>query len=77
MTADQACKFWEVVVRGSVVATRYGKLGTAGRTTEKDGGDAAGARTLYDKLVREKCAKGYVEVAANAKDSVPSEAAKA
>jgi predicted DNA-binding WGR domain protein len=57
-------KFWEVALEGTSVTTRYGKLGTAGKATTKDEGDPDKAQKLYDKLVREKTGKGYVEQAA-------------
>jgi predicted DNA-binding WGR domain protein/tetratricopeptide (TPR) repeat protein len=49
-------KFWEVWIEGDEVRTRYGKIGTAGQVTAKPGGI-----DLYQKLVREKTGKGYVE----------------
>ncbi len=55
-------KFWEVVVEGSAVVTRYGKIGAAGQTTTKDEGSPDKAHKLFEKLVREKTGKGYVEV---------------
>lgn len=69
MTEGSSSKFWEISANGSVVITRYGKLDTPGQTTEKDCGDPAAARKLYEKLVREKLGKGYVEHKAGESDS--------
>lgn len=55
-------KFWEIVVQGNDVITRYGKSGTNGQTTTKSFPDATAARKQADKLVAEKTGKGYVEV---------------
>lgn len=55
-------KFWEISRAGSEVRT-YGKIGTAGQTTVKDEGSDDAATKLFDKLIREKAKKGYVEVA--------------
>ena len=55
-------KFWEVVVEGSAVVTRYGKIGAAGQTTTTDEGSPDKAHKLFEKLVREKTGKGYQEV---------------
>lgn len=54
-------KFWEIALEGTGVTTRYGKIGTAGQTTTKDEGSPEKAQKLYEKLVREKTGKGYVE----------------
>ena len=59
-------KFWEVKLDGESVTTRYGKIGTAGQTTEKALDSKAGAFKEYDKLVAEKVKKGYVEKAGSA-----------
>ena len=54
-------KFWEVWREGTVVNTRYGKIGTPGQTTIKDQSDEAAAEKLWAKLINEKTKKGYVE----------------
>jgi DNA ligase-1 len=53
-------KFWEVAVSGSEMTTRWGKIGTPGRTTTKTFADAAAARAAAEKLIAEKTADGYV-----------------
>lgn len=59
-------KFWEILVEGVSVTTRYGRIGTAGQTTAKHEVSAAAAHKLHDKLVSEKTKKGYVEAGAAA-----------
>ncbi len=54
-------KFWEIWIDGTQVFTRYGKIGANGQVTLKDEGNPAGAQKLFDKLVKEKTGKGYVE----------------
>ncbi len=61
-------KFWEIRIDGTQVLTRYGKIGAAGATTMKDEGSDAKAQKLYDKLVKEKTGKGYVEKGSAAAD---------
>jgi predicted DNA-binding WGR domain protein len=70
-------KFWEVALEGSCVVTRYGKIGATGQTTTKDEGSPEKARTLYEKLVREKTGKGYVEQGGAGKAPVQPAAAAA
>ncbi|HEY1097806.1 MAG TPA: WGR domain-containing protein, partial [Myxococcota bacterium] len=72
-----ASKFWEIWRDGSEVRTRYGKIGTAGQTTVKDEGTDAAGQKLYDKLVREKTGKGYVEKTAGGAAPAPVPAAPA
>ncbi len=54
-------KFWEIVMEGGNVKTRYGKIGTPGQQTLKELGSPAAAKKEYDKLIAEKTKKGYVE----------------
>lgn len=54
-------KFWRARVEGKTLYVNYGKIGSGGQTQVKDFGDAAAATKEYEKLVREKQKKGYVE----------------
>lgn len=54
-------KFWRARVEGGTLFVNYGKIGSAGQTQVKDFGDAGTAQREYDKLVREKRKKGYVD----------------
>ena len=55
-------KFWEIMLTGSDVTTRWGKIGTDGQSKTKPFGTPDKARAEYDKLVSEKSGKGYVKV---------------
>lgn len=55
-------KFWEVSLDGNDVVTTYGRIGATGQTTIKSEATPDKAKATYDKLVREKTKKGYVEV---------------
>jgi len=54
-------KFWRARVEGKTLYVNYGKIGANGQVQVKDFGDNAGAMREYDKLVREKRKKGYVD----------------
>lgn len=55
-------KFWEVSRSGSDVTVHYGRIGTNGQTKLKDLGSEDKAKANVEKLIREKTAKGYVEI---------------
>lgn len=54
-------KFWEIWREGTQVMTRYGRIGADGQTTVKDEKDEAKAAKLFERLIKEKTGKGYVE----------------
>lgn len=54
-------KFWRARVEDSTLYVNYGKIGSAGQTQVKDFGTDDLAQKEYDKLVREKRKKGYVD----------------
>ena len=54
-------EFWRARVEGKTLYVNYGKIGSNGQTQVKDFGDGSGAQKEYDKLVREKRKKGYVD----------------
>jgi len=54
-------KFWRARVEGKTLYVNYGKIGSAGQTQVKDFADSATAAKEYDKLVKEKRKKGYVD----------------
>lgn len=54
-------KFWRARVEGKTLYVNYGKIGTNGQTQVKDFADHAGAVKEYEKVVREKRKKGYVD----------------
>jgi predicted DNA-binding WGR domain protein/Leucine-rich repeat (LRR) protein len=59
---DKSSKFWEITIDGVTLKTRYGKIGTAGQTTEKTFANEAATQKEYNKLVKEKTSKGYIAV---------------
>ena len=67
-------KFWEIVLRGSSLTTRWGKIGTMGQSQTKSFASEAAATKGFDKLIEEKQKKGYREVAAEG-EARPREAA--
>lgn len=54
-------KFWRARVEGKTLYVNYGKIGSNGQTQVKQLGDPDAAQAEYDKLVREKRKKGYVD----------------
>jgi predicted DNA-binding WGR domain protein len=66
-------KFWQVGQDGCQVNVHYGRIGSAGTTQNKRHADAAKAAAAMDKLIREKTAKGYAEVAPG-KSRTPTQA---
>lgn len=54
-------KFWRARVEGKTLYVNYGKIGSNGQTQVKELGDAGAATAEYDKLVREKRKKGYID----------------
>jgi predicted DNA-binding WGR domain protein len=54
-------KFWRARVEGKTLYVNYGKIGSNGQTQVKDFANGDGAQKEYDKLVREKRKKGYVD----------------
>jgi predicted DNA-binding WGR domain protein len=57
-------KFWEISVSNSQVSVTFGRIGTAGQTQNKGFADSSAAQQHADRLVQQKLAKGYVELAA-------------
>ena len=56
-------KFWEVEVTGQEVTVRFGRNGTNGQANTKSFPDGPAANKHAERLIREKTAKGYIEVA--------------
>lgn len=52
-------KFWSATKDGSEITTTWGRIGTAGSSTTKDYGSDVDKE--YDKLIKSKKKKGYVE----------------
>ncbi len=54
-----ANKFWEIDVEGASHTTRYGKVGTTGKSTTKEFDSAKAAGASAEKLIASKIKKGY------------------
>jgi DNA ligase-1 len=61
LVEGNSSKFWEVRIEGALLTTRYGRIGTSGQSSTKSFASDVLARKEHDKLVAEKCKKGYVE----------------
>lgn len=59
-----SAKFWEIDLVCCDVTVRFGRLGTDGQRQNKTFPDPAAARKQVEKLIGEKTAKGYREIAA-------------
>ncbi len=59
---DKSSKFWEITINDKTVTTRFGKIGTAGQTSEKVFDTVDKAEKEYQKLIKEKAGKGYIEI---------------
>jgi DNA ligase 1 len=57
-----SAKFWAIVVSGTEVTVRFGRIGSQGQSNVKSFPDNAAAQQHADKLILEKTGKGYVEV---------------
>ena len=62
-TEDGASKFWSGSVKGKTLATRWGKIGTAGQSKEETFASAAEAKASLQKQAAAKRQKGYVDAA--------------
>jgi predicted DNA-binding WGR domain protein len=62
-------KFWRARVEGKTLYVNYGKIGSNGQTQVKDFGNPDAAQKEYDKLVREKRKKGYVDSGSGGEDA--------
>lgn len=62
-TEDGARKFWIVAVEDKDLVVHFGRLATRGQIKRKSFPSTDAAAQERDKLIREKLAKGYVELA--------------
>jgi cell wall assembly regulator SMI1/predicted DNA-binding WGR domain protein len=60
-TGGTSSKFWEVFREGSEMTTRYGKIGTDGRSTTKSYATPEKAAAETSKIIANKIKEGYVE----------------
>ena len=52
-------KFWEIQARDAEVTVRFGRIGAEGQCQVKSFLNAEEAVKHVEKMVREKCSKGY------------------
>jgi predicted DNA-binding WGR domain protein len=67
LSQGRSNKFWEVIVDGASLTTKYGRIGSAGSSTTKRYASAAAAKAAAETLAAQKQAKGYVKVGKAAK----------
>jgi len=54
-------KFWNIEQEGKKITTTYGRIGTDGQSKTKELADKAAAEKEFEKLIKQKTSKGYVE----------------
>jgi predicted DNA-binding WGR domain protein len=59
---DESSKFWEISTSGCDVTSRWGRIGTWGRSQTKTFPDEAAATAAADRQIESKEAKGYEQV---------------
>jgi predicted DNA-binding WGR domain protein len=59
-------KFWEIELKGTSFAVKFGRIGTMGQVQEKTFPTEEKAKQEHDKLIAEKLKKGYVEIQSTA-----------
>jgi predicted DNA-binding WGR domain protein len=57
-----ANKFWNVNIQGDSVEFKWGRIGTAGQSIEKEFSSVVEARTAAFKKINEKTREGYKQV---------------
>jgi uncharacterized protein (TIGR02996 family) len=62
-------KFWNIDVQGTKFVVTYGKINTAGQSSEKSFVTEEKCQSEADKLIREKTGKGYIETTPEASTS--------
>ena len=69
-------KFWNIDINGSGFVVTFGKLGTAGQTSEKSFDSEEKCKKEADKLIAEKTKKGYTESSEEGVKSAKNEGKK-
>lgn len=70
-------KFWQIELKGTDAYICWGKIGTKGQEQIKSFEEASKAEAYMAKLIKEKTAKGYLEIDGNSQDNAvqPSDSA--
>ena len=55
-------KFWSIKLESDSHTVNYGRIGTTGQSKTKSFADSTKAKEAFDKLIKQKTGKGYVEV---------------
>jgi len=55
-------KFWEIVLSGTSNTVTFGRIGSNGQSRTTDFSDVESAEKEYEKRIRSKLSKGYVEI---------------
>ncbi|MCL2363773.1 MAG: DUF4240 domain-containing protein [Defluviitaleaceae bacterium] len=71
--SGDANKFWHIEQSGNRYTVCWGKIGTAGRSKQKEASTQEDAAGDVNKLIREKLNKGYIEISET--DEIPQKAA--
>ncbi len=69
---DKSDKFWTITLEDTQHTVHYGRTGTQGQQQTKAFPTAEKARQSYEKLIREKLSKGYVESGEQRLASIPT-----
>jgi uncharacterized protein (TIGR02996 family) len=72
-TDDKSDKFWNIELEGSSYTVHFGRVGTKGQARTKDFPSPEAARKAHDKIIAEKRAEGYAEIAAAAAPTATTE----
>ncbi len=72
LSDDKSSKFWEISTQGTVVTTRWGRIGTAGQAKTKTFQTVEETLDAAKKLTAEKIKKGYTELSADATNAATS-----
>ena len=66
LSDDKSSKFWEISTQGTVVTTRWGRIGTAGQSKTKTFHTVEETLVAAKKLTAGKIKKGYTELSTDA-----------
>ena len=55
-------KFWNITLTNDSFEVHFGRIGTDGQRRTKSFSDSVEAEKEYEKVIRQKTKKGYIEV---------------
>lgn len=59
-----SAKFWEITPTNNSVTVRFGRIGTSGQSQTTPMASLDVAQRHAERLIRQKLAKGYIEIVA-------------